>query len=361
MKKLVLLSLTLACLSLTAQSVPCNIAGSFTATGDSIVLDNTRLGCYQWRVAYTSTGFSGVSISLQSANSFNGSFADFSGATVVTDGTNPSTATTHAIIGIHSNGAFVKIHLGTATGSGTVIYQVWGANSTTSSSSSLITGTSPIVVAGNNVSCPTCGTSSGTVTGVTATLPLTSSGGTAPVIGATYQGNGLKVQASTGSTVTNDCVKFDANGNTIDFGAPCGGGVVVLGADIPVTGTQSLPSGSTTALLYTTAVNDDGGYSGVTSNALVVPTGKGGWYTISANIDIPSGVSPGSFIGLNLNNNGTTICRVQFAQVGTGFTSLAVPRVIKLAVGDTITASVFQNSGLTVTVSTGNLSLTFVN
>lgn len=171
MKKLILLSLTLACLTLTAQSVPCNIAGNFTATGDSLILDNTKLGCYQWRIAYSSTGFSALSISLQTATTAGGSYSDYTGATVVTDGSNPSTTTTHAIIGIHANGAFVKLRLGSVTGSGTIIYQVWGANST--SSSGALTGTSPIVVAGNNVSCPTCGTSSGSVTSVGTTAPLT--------------------------------------------------------------------------------------------------------------------------------------------------------------------------------------------
>lgn len=68
------------------------------------------------------------------------------------------------------------------------------------------------------------GTSNVGVTSVTATAPLNSSGGTAPVISATYQGNGAKVQASTGTTTTNDCVKFDANGNTVDAGAACATG-----------------------------------------------------------------------------------------------------------------------------------------
>jgi hypothetical protein len=36
------------------------------------------------------------------------------------------------------------------------------------------------------------------------------------------QGNGSKVQLSTGSTTTNDCVKFDANANTVDAGVACG-------------------------------------------------------------------------------------------------------------------------------------------
>ena len=68
------------------------------------------------------------------------------------------------------------------------------------------------------------GTSNVGVTSVTATGPITSSGGTTPNISATYQGNGAKIQASTGTTTTNDCVKFDANGNTVDAGAACGSG-----------------------------------------------------------------------------------------------------------------------------------------
>src|SRR5215475_5956139 len=41
------------------------------------------------------------------------------------------------------------------------------------------------------------------------------------IIAPTVQGNGAKVQLSTGSTTTNDCVKFDANGNTVDAWAGC--------------------------------------------------------------------------------------------------------------------------------------------
>src|SRR5579862_3526805 len=38
------------------------------------------------------------------------------------------------------------------------------------------------------------------------------------------QGNGAKAQASTGATTANDCVKYDANGNTVDAGLPCSSG-----------------------------------------------------------------------------------------------------------------------------------------
>jgi hypothetical protein len=51
-----------------------------------------------------------------------------------------------------------------------------------------------------------------------------SSNSSSQIVAATLQGNGAKVQLSTGSTTTNDCVKFDANGNTVDAGAACGSG-----------------------------------------------------------------------------------------------------------------------------------------
>lgn len=47
------------------------------------------------------------------------------------------------------------------------------------------------------------------------------------LVAATVQGNGSKVQLSTGSTVSGDCVKFDANGNTVDNGSACGGGTTL--------------------------------------------------------------------------------------------------------------------------------------
>lgn len=70
----------------------------------------------------------------------------------------------------------------------------------------------------------------GTAVGATNTV-LNGNTGADPSFGAlptgalaTVQGNGTKVQLSTGTTTTNDCVKFDANGNTIDAGSACGSG-----------------------------------------------------------------------------------------------------------------------------------------
>lgn len=119
--------------SVHAQGVPCTLSGTLTTTGTSIVIDNRRTGCYQWRVTYSSVGFSALSIQLESAPDnagVPGSWSAFTGSTVVTDGSNPSTDTSFATIGVHSTASFVRLNLSSVSGSGTLTYQVWGANST---------------------------------------------------------------------------------------------------------------------------------------------------------------------------------------------------------------------------------------
>jgi hypothetical protein len=63
------------------------------------------------------------------------------------------------------------------------------------------------------------------------------------------QGNGTLVQHSTGTTTTNDCVKFDANGNTVDAGAACGSGgggsYNTTGSDNTANGLEALFSNTT--------------------------------------------------------------------------------------------------------------------
>lgn len=98
----------------------------------------------------------------------------------------------------------------------------------TTNAKGLITGIA------QSTSCPGAGGAGGTVTAFSAPtggfpawlVPSVLNSTTTPAlsVSVTSQGNGGKVQLSTGSTVTNDCVKFDANGNTVDAGAVCGSG-----------------------------------------------------------------------------------------------------------------------------------------
>ena len=114
----------------------------------------------------------------------------------------------------------------------------------------------------------------------------------APVIGtdsngnslaATLQGNGTKVQMSTGSTAGN-CVQFDSNGNTIDSGAPCGGGgggsgITALTGDVTASGT-----GSAAATLAT--VNSNVGSFGTATQTPTVTLNAKGLATAASNTTI---------------------------------------------------------------------------
>lgn len=68
-------------------------------------------------------------------------------------------------------------------------------------------------------------------------------GGQSTALGGstTNQGNGSKLQLSTGSTTTNDCVKYDVNGNTVDAGSVCGGGGMVVMPQGRLTVTSATP------------------------------------------------------------------------------------------------------------------------
>lgn len=78
-----------------------------------------------------------------------------------------------------------------------------------------------------NGTCYGSGCVSAGVSAVTASAPLASSGGSTPNIsipGGNLTGNGAKIATSTGSLTSNDCAKWDANGNVVDAGAACGSG-----------------------------------------------------------------------------------------------------------------------------------------
>lgn len=84
----------------------------------------------------------------------------------------------------------------------------------------------------------TCGTGSGTVTGVTATAPLTASAGATPNISATYQGTSpTKVQGAIGTTTSGAYPKYDATGNLVDSGIAAGNATNVNGAAVPASAT----------------------------------------------------------------------------------------------------------------------------
>lgn len=123
----------------SAQNVPaadCQFSGSFTATGRqggptpgsaTAGFNNKVLGCTTWYVVTSNTGFSGVSVALQSAedsSSSAGSWSNWTG--VVVTGTNPITATTSAELVVTGFSPWVSLNAATLTGTGRLTYTAYG-------------------------------------------------------------------------------------------------------------------------------------------------------------------------------------------------------------------------------------------
>lgn len=85
---------------------------------------------------------------------------------------------------------------------------------------------------------------------------------------AVPQGNGSKVQLSTGTTTTNDCVKFDANGNTVDAGSACGGGSTAF----PITVSGTVNSGG---IPYFNSTTQESSSATLTAHGVLLGEGSG--------------------------------------------------------------------------------------
>lgn len=99
------------------------------------------------------------------------------------------------------------------------------------------------------------------------------------------QGNGAKVQHSTGSTTTNNCGKFDANGNIVDAGAACGsgGGVSITAGTAALTVSPSPLTGTGTIDLNLAHANT------WTAKQTMPASASGG-----AGFNLPHGAGPSS-------------------------------------------------------------------
>ena len=210
----VLLFVALALISIAnAQTASCTFTGSFSSATTSPTFDNrTRPNCNAWAVTYYSSGFSALSVQLEGAPDnagTPGTWTAFSGATVVLLGSNPSTAL-QSVIKIAAYTPWVRLHVTSVTGTGSITWQVYGYFGTTAA-----LGTSG-------------GGGGGTVTGVTASDPLISSGGTTPNISARVSGasvgNSIVMLASGAPPSNGDCAVWQVTGANAylgDVGAAC--------------------------------------------------------------------------------------------------------------------------------------------
>src|ERR1043166_8325512 len=108
--------------ALMGQQPSCNQSGSLTsATTFTRFANNTANPiCDVWVLAWSSTGFSALSIQLPGSND-NSTYTAFSGATTVLAGTNPGVTLSGAmVIQATSTNAYVQVKVNSITGSGAV-------------------------------------------------------------------------------------------------------------------------------------------------------------------------------------------------------------------------------------------------
>lgn len=160
--------------------------------------------------------------------------------TLVASGSQPAAGQSISILN-YGSGTVTVARSGQNINGGTASLTIGPGSATSPSGASIKSdGTDYFALVGSSFPATTCtnqfirslaaGTAAGTCASVAAASDVT---GTLPVAnggtGVTaVQGNGSKVQLSTGTTTTNDCVKFDANGNTVDAGSACGGAAAAV-------------------------------------------------------------------------------------------------------------------------------------
>lgn len=108
----------------------CVIDFVFTAAGQTAggsgTCGNNVAGVYEWRITYKSTGFSALSLVVQSAPDSSGSpgtWVTFVGSVV---GVNPNTATDQATTDLAGFNPWVRVMLTSKTGTGTITGELYG-------------------------------------------------------------------------------------------------------------------------------------------------------------------------------------------------------------------------------------------
>jgi hypothetical protein len=210
-----------------------------------------------------------------------------------------------------STNAYVRVHVTSATGAGTVNYQVYGYSGTTASLGTTgggggggitnVTASTPIASSGGttpNISCSGCTVNNGVNTGTSAFTLDASAATTANAVkvpvqaGATATANGALAYDSTNNnlhtaqsgadailppvTITptnNDCVKWIVSSGKVnlgDAGAVCGSGGGGGGGNAftNYSGSQSLAAGST---IYLPIIGGAAGVSNANTLQIAVP------------------------------------------------------------------------------------------
>jgi len=134
------------------------VAGALPAPGNTPTIDNRQTACINWTMVYEAEGFTGLSLTFQSADGATapGAMGTFSG-TVLT-GSNPATSTVNSLTTFNGYVGWFRVALSGLTGTGTVRGALYGYRNgyPPPSSGAPCPGTTvtPCVVAGENAGTP---------------------------------------------------------------------------------------------------------------------------------------------------------------------------------------------------------------
>lgn len=139
-------------------------------------------------------------------------------------------------LGTNAQKGIVQVDGTTITAAAGVISGAAGANPTATATTAAVNGAAATFMRSDAAPAVAVTTFGGQTVGP---------GGTAGI-----QGNGAKIQLSTGATVSGNCVKYDVNGNTVDNGAVCGG---ASGANPTATASDTAVNGAAATFMRSDA------------------------------------------------------------------------------------------------------------
>jgi len=147
-----------------------------------------------------------------------------------------------------------------------------------------------------------------------------------------------KVITANGAAVSGAVVDVLTDGSTARLLAP-----TRAGGSWSRTSGQSVGSGSQTTITWTTEAVDTHGYLTPTSGTVTIPTGMGGLYAITAQLDAAAALGGRCYAQITA---GGRIYRTPFTSPGEDLVSVSA--TVPLASGDTISVAVYHASGSTI-------------
>lgn len=253
-----------------------------------------------------------------------GSGLDFTGGTLTSTGAAPDTA--HYVTTQAESGLSAEFNLGGLT-TGLLKHSVSAGVSTPATA-----------VAGTDYAAAPTGT---------ANTPLFNDG-SGGFTNGTRSGNTTKVVTMDASTPsTNDCAKWDANGNLTTAATPCGsGGGTLDGARVYNSANESITNATLTALTFNSERFDNGGMHSTVTNTDRLTAQTAGYYLITGNVSFATSGTGDRYLYICLNGTATIIALQGGIPSGAaGQLVLNVSTVYHLAANDYVLLVVFQTSG----------------